>query len=109
MPRWMRPLICAAVLGLATAAQAQVSITGCIAGTVMDNSDAVLPGATVNLRDEGTGVEKTTVTNDNGAFAFRDLNFGSYQVTVKSARDSRPLSTARSSSRRDARRICGSS
>ena len=82
MPRWMRPLICAAVLGLATAAEAQVSITGSIAGTVMDNSEAVLPGASVNLRDEGTGVEKTTVTNDNGAFAFRDLNLGSYQITV---------------------------
>ena len=27
--------------------------------------------------------QKTTVTNGDGAFAFRDLNFGTYQVTVK--------------------------
>ena len=78
MNRWIGPLVCVAVLGCATAAHAQVSITGAIAGTVMDPSDAVLPGATVSLRDEGTGREKNTVTNADGAFAFRDLNFGSY-------------------------------
>ncbi|HEX7779227.1 MAG TPA: carboxypeptidase-like regulatory domain-containing protein, partial [Vicinamibacterales bacterium] len=61
---------------------AQVSITGAIAGTVMDASDAVLPGAMVLLKDEGTGIEKTTITNEAGGFAFRDLKLGSYQVTV---------------------------
>src|SRR6186997_1965569 len=74
-----------AVAGLAwaTAAQAQVSITGIIAGTVVDSTDALVPGATVSLLDEGTGAKKTAVTNADGAFAFRDLNFGTYQLTVK--------------------------
>src|SRR5438067_13664527 len=34
---------------------AQVRITGAIAGTVIDASDAVVPGARVQLIDEGTG------------------------------------------------------
>jgi len=74
-------LLCAALL-TASAASAQVSITGVIAGTVTDGTDAVLPGATVLLKDEGTGVQKQTVTNELGGFAFRDLSFGSYEITV---------------------------
>ena len=81
MSRWIS-LLCLGLLSWAATAQAQVSITGSIAGTVMDTSDAVLPGAAVNLRDESTGIEKSTVTNATGAFAFRDLNLGSYQITV---------------------------
>lgn len=61
---------------------AQVSITGMIAGSVTDTSQAVLPNVTVTLTDEGTGIQKITATNASGAFAFRDLNLGSYQVTV---------------------------
>ena len=74
-------LLCAA-LSTTSTASAQVSITGAIAGTVTDSTDSVLPGATVLLRDEGTDVKKQTVTNESGAFAFRDLNFGTYEVTV---------------------------
>ena len=72
---------CIAVLAWSTPAVAQVSITGAIAGTVTDGTDAV-PGATVMLKDEGTGTKKETTTNDAGAFAFRDLSFGKYQITV---------------------------
>src|SRR5262245_30782107 len=75
---------CAALLLVAaSAASAQVSITGAISGTVMDSSDAVLPGATVQLKDEGTGALRETVSNPQGAFAFFNLAFGNYQVTVK--------------------------
>ena len=76
------PLVAAALLICTSAASAQVSITGAIAGTVRDDSDAVIPGASVQLLDEGTGVQKQTVTNQSGDFAFRDLSSGSYQVTV---------------------------
>ncbi len=63
-------------------AAAQVSVTGSINGTVADTTDAVLPGAIVLLKDEGTGITKETTTNEAGAFAFRDLNFGTYQISV---------------------------
>ena len=44
-------------------ATAQVRITGGISGVVTDPSDAVIPGATVQLKDEGTGQSRETVTN----------------------------------------------
>src|SRR3954468_12732202 len=63
-------------------AHAQVRITGAITGTVSDNSGAVVPGATVQLVDEGTRQTKDTVTNGQGVFQFPDLNSGRYAVTV---------------------------
>ena len=71
-----------AVLLAPSAARAQVRITGGITGTVTDPSDAVIPGATVQLKDDGTGQTKETVTNEGGVFQFPDLNSGRYSVTV---------------------------
>ena len=63
-------------------ADAQVRITGGISGSVTDASGAVIPGATVTLKDEGTGRSKEATSNESGLFAFPDLNHGTYQVTV---------------------------
>ena len=71
-----------AVLLAAVPATAQVRITGGIAGLVTDPSDAIIPGATVQLTDEGTGIAKETVTNTGGVFQFLDLNSGRYTVIV---------------------------
>jgi len=43
---------------------------------VTDSSDLVVPGATVQLKDEGIGITKQTVSNQSGLFTFPDLNFG---------------------------------
>jgi hypothetical protein len=78
--------ICAILFGVLLLAPppaaAQVSITGSITGVVSDVTKAAIPGATVKLRDEGTKVEKSTVTNEAGVFAFRDLGLGSYEVSI---------------------------
>src|SRR5882762_3140142 len=66
----------------ASRAEAQIRIAGAIAGTVADSSDAVVPGAAVQLVDELTGIGKETVTNASGGFQFPDLSFGSYKITV---------------------------
>src|SRR3954470_960384 len=75
-------LIALAGLLAARPAHAQVRITGAITGTVSDNSGAVVPGATVQLVDEGTRQTKDAVTNGQGVFQFPDLNSGRYTVTV---------------------------
>ena len=78
-------LIAVLALGLlvvAPRADAQVRITGGISGTVTDPSDAVIPGATVQLTDEGTGITRDTITNNAGAFQYPDLNSGRYTVKV---------------------------
>src|SRR6188508_2885471 len=41
-----------------------------LAGTVTDNSGAVLPGVTVTLRNIDTGLVRTTVTSDLGKYDF---------------------------------------
>ena len=66
-------LLLAAATLVPLAAGAQVRITGAITGLVTDPSDAVIPGATVQLVDEGTGITKDTVTNTSGVFQFLDF------------------------------------
>ena len=78
-------LACAALLASVVPTTAQVRITGAISGTVTDTSDAIVPGATVVLRDEGTGATRETISSESGLFAFPDLNHGSYHITVKLA------------------------
>jgi hypothetical protein len=67
---------------LATSLAAQTRTVGAIAGTVVDDHAAVVPGATVRLRDERAGTERENVTNGQGFFSFLDLQAGSYEVTV---------------------------
>jgi len=81
-PLPLAALILGTLLAFAMAAHAQIRIAGAVAGTVTDSSDAVVPGASVQLVDEGTGISKEMVTNDAGGFVFPDLSFGSYRVTV---------------------------
>ena len=69
----------------AFAAFAQVRIVGSIAGSVKDPSGAVVPGAKIELKDEGTDIVKTATASAEGTFTFPDLAFGNYQITVIAA------------------------
>jgi hypothetical protein len=62
--------------------EAQIRIAGAVSGTITDPTGAVVPNATVTLKDEGTGIEKQTTANGQGEFLFPDLNFGLYEVSV---------------------------
>ncbi len=57
-------------------------LTGQIAGTVLDNSGAAVPGATVGVRNVDTAVTRESVTDDTGAFVITNLLAGTYDVTV---------------------------
>jgi Carboxypeptidase regulatory-like domain len=56
--------------------------TSSIAGTVVDASGAVLPGANVVAKNVGTGAEYTTVSSEQGTFSIPALTSGTYTVTV---------------------------
>jgi hypothetical protein len=71
-----------ALIMLAAFADAQVRIVGNISGTVKDPGGALVPGAKVTLKDEGTGIAKQAVSDDQGAFLFPDLSHGLFEVTV---------------------------
>ncbi len=74
-----------AVLCLSGLLLAQRSDRGIIAGIVTDQTGSSVPGATVKVRDEGTGVVTSLVTNDAGAYNTPPLVLGNYSVTVDHA------------------------
>lgn len=76
------PIAC--FLCFSTFAPAQ-TITGEMTGTVVDQSDAVVPGATVELVREGTNASRAGTTNQAGIFVFPALPPGTYTLKVNSA------------------------
>src|SRR2546425_8918663 len=57
-------------------------ITASIRGTVTDSTGAVVPGATVTVKNENTGFSRSTVTNGAGSYSFAELPTGTYTVEV---------------------------
>jgi Carboxypeptidase regulatory-like domain len=56
--------------------------TGIIVGTVTDVNNGTVPGATVALVGPALEDPRTVVSNDNGFFQFKDVEPGTYAVTV---------------------------
>jgi len=63
-------------------AMAQTSSTSPVTGTVSDKGGAVVPGATVELRNTATNETKTQTTNDAGVYTFASVAPGTYRITV---------------------------
>src|SRR5579884_1449214 len=59
--------------------------TGAIEGAITDPTGAAIPGATVKLTNENTGVVSTTTTNPAGQYLFDNLTIGKYQIDVNQA------------------------
>ena len=72
-----------AVIGMPCLAEGQGgSAKSTLTGTVIDEGGAVLPGASVIVKNASTGVETTVVTNSTGAFDVPVLDAGKYVLTV---------------------------
>jgi carboxypeptidase family protein len=71
-----------ATLALAATAWAQ-STTGRISGTVTDTQGGVLPGVTVTVAQEGTGLTRTASTDQEGAYVLVSLPVGTYTVSAE--------------------------
>lgn len=65
---------------------------GVVTGLATDPSGSAVPGASVILTSELTGVRRTTETNSSGAWSFPDVSPGQYKVTAE-ARGFRPIET----------------
>jgi len=70
-----------------------VVLTGAISGRVTDASGAIIPGASLVLRNLGTGVQQSALANQAGLYRFAALMPGTYSVTatLKGFRDSESL------------------
>ncbi len=73
------------VIGLVLGGQLALGQTfrGSILGTVLDQSQAAVPGAKVTVKNEATGLVRVTETGDAGTYAVPELPIGNYVVTVE--------------------------
>ena len=52
-------------------------------GTVTDSTGAVVPGATLKLKNQRTGIEATATTNDRGSYVFVSVHPGTYVLQAE--------------------------
>src|SRR4026209_120043 len=73
--------ICVGVMARALAAQETINY-GTISGRVTDPQGAVVPGASVTVRQSETNLTRDTLTDPEGRFRFPYLRVGRYDVVV---------------------------
>lgn len=64
---------------------AQATASGTLQGTVLDKSQAVVPGARVETTNKATGLTRSTTTNESGNYRFELLPAGVYKITASAA------------------------
>src|SRR5258708_25030424 len=74
-----------AVLALLSGALFAQEYRGRIQGTVTDATQAVIPGATVNLLNVNTGVKAMRQSNESGHYLFDLVEPGAYTLTVEAS------------------------
>ncbi len=75
-------LVQAGILFSLIALTAAAQSTGSLQGTVTDSSGAVLPNATITIREVGTGVVRTVRTDSAGNYQVPALSPGNYEIEV---------------------------
>ncbi|HEX2638957.1 MAG TPA: TonB-dependent receptor, partial [Pyrinomonadaceae bacterium] len=81
----MRKIAFLFALFVMTAAAAVAQSTSGVTGIVTDTSGALVPGVRVTLTDTKTGRELTTTANDQGSYAFTNIQQGTgYKLTFTS-------------------------
>src|SRR5262245_64002450 len=70
------------VAGLLSGAATAQALYGSIVGNVTDPQGAVLTAVSVTITNTGTGLKLNTVTDDTGAYIFRNLLPGTYSISL---------------------------
>jgi len=71
-----------AILASTSSAFAQFD-TASVLGTVRDATGAVVPGATVILKNVSTGIVANTISDDKGDYQFQNVRIGPYTVRAE--------------------------
>ncbi|HKF57262.1 MAG TPA: TonB-dependent receptor, partial [Blastocatellia bacterium] len=87
-PRVLSVLIALLITSVAAKAQFDAAT---VLGTVRDAAGAIIPGATVTLKNIDTGIATSTQTDDEGNFGFTNVRIGDYQVSAEKAGFSRAV------------------
>ena len=78
--RFAVPALLIAALVLAVPARAGAQTDGRFTGNVIDSTGAFVPGATVTVKNERTGEERTVTTNAQGAYLVANLKPSNYTI-----------------------------
>jgi len=73
-------IACTLLAGLPAWAQ---TFTGGVRGSIADTSGAAVSAAKVTLTDQGTGIARSTVTENGGEYSFTAVNPATYTITVE--------------------------
>jgi hypothetical protein len=57
--------------------------TAVVLGTVRDGSGAVVPAASITLKNTETGITASTISDENGNYQFLNVRIGSYDVSAE--------------------------
>src|SRR5271170_6929914 len=68
-----------------TLAFGQGIITGSIGGTVVDQTDAVIPNATITAVSDSTKTTLQGKTNAEGTFLISNVPVGTYTITIEAS------------------------
>ena len=79
-------LLAFAALALRVPANAQGETTSAIVGSVADQTQAAISGATITLTSADNGLKRSVKTDDSGRFSFPQLKPGLYSIRAEAAR-----------------------
>jgi Carboxypeptidase regulatory-like domain len=102
-PRLVGLLAIACCLGVGPLASGQES-TAELRGRVLDAQDAPVPGTTITITNQATGVVRQTVSTDDGSYFITAISPGSYELAAELAGFLRNTADETSGSTSDARR-----
>ena len=72
----------ALAIAISIAGAQAVGNFGSVNGTVVDSTGAVVPNATVEIRNPVSGFDRSTTTDSSGKFQFTNVPFNPYHLTV---------------------------
>jgi hypothetical protein len=75
-------LVVLSLVSISVSAPAQNAALGNIAGTVRDSSGALIPSASVTIRNVGTDAARSITTDSEGHYAATFLQPGQYEVII---------------------------
>ena len=80
---WLAAVTLCGVVVAAAGAHAQTVASASVTGTLRDASEAVVPGAAVEIRQRETGQMYATESDSRGRFRFEYLPSGDYRLSVE--------------------------
>jgi Carboxypeptidase regulatory-like domain/TonB-dependent Receptor Plug Domain len=83
---WKRAFLFFVTTGLLVASVVPTSAqrtTATLRGTITDSTHAIVPGASVTVTNQDTGLTRTVTTNTEGLYSVSELPVGRYSITVE--------------------------